>query len=164
LLGFNPRIIRIFTNQDSQLQQFNNQFLCVHSCEFELFVDRLTERARQRARELACDADPRLYGESDIRSPDGDGCRVVPDLCNKCAFTGGKMDRTDLERLISSAAGSAGGRFCTFHRCLWCPISCASTAAGVSHVVTGHYHSHYKSIDGNWRCNFYGVLRTERVE
>jgi hypothetical protein len=80
-------------------------------CEFELFVDRLTEHARQRARELACDADPRLYGESYIRSPDGDGCQVVPDLCNKCAFTGGKMDRTDLERLISSAAGSAGEDF-----------------------------------------------------
>ena len=74
-------------------------------------MDRRTEHTRQRARELACDADLRLYGESDIRSPDGEGCRVVPDLCNKCAFTGGKMDRTDLERLFSSAAGSAGEDF-----------------------------------------------------
>jgi hypothetical protein len=65
----------------------------------------LTERARQRARELACDAHLRLYGESDIRSPDGEGCRVMPDLCNKCAFTGGKMDRPDPARLISRAAG-----------------------------------------------------------
>jgi hypothetical protein len=94
----------------------------------------LTERARQRAWELACDPDLRQDGSPGPRTPD---------------FRSGWI---------------GGGRFCTFHRCLWCPISCASTAAGVSHVATGHYHSHFKSIDGNWRFNFYGVLRTERVE
>jgi hypothetical protein len=41
LLGVYPRINRIFTNPNRQLHSFKNQFLCVYSCEFVLFVDRL---------------------------------------------------------------------------------------------------------------------------
>ena len=55
--------------------------------------DRITEHARQRARELACDADPRLYGESDMcfyRRQDGSNGPRTPDFQRRW-ISGGKI-------------------------------------------------------------------------
>jgi len=43
----------------------------------------------------------RLSGENYVRSAEGEGWRVIPDLYDDGGFTGGNMDRPVLKRLIA---------------------------------------------------------------
>ena len=71
-------------------------------------MSRQTPRTARQEKTIVCCAiefnsldAQRLSGENNVRSQEGDGWRVIPDLYDDGGFTGGSMDRPALRPMLT---------------------------------------------------------------